>query len=281
MYIDTTADNTGYFEFVNYLRQTLIEDICLMAQDQLGRVTMPVCIPPIPDNENQSIGPVLMPPTISLNSDSFFSGDSILLTGQTTPHSEINLSLFSDQSRTGYMAVINEKNLLKRTFLAFSLVSSNLNPVRPSYALTLPKKQAKTDANGEFSLRLPSEESQFYRTFAQTIFKKDYSLKSITLNFNVLPGWFTLIKGLIGFLNGLKYRIAEIIIMSQVLVIFALLMRHYLRPHVIARMRALAVMEHPLPVLTSHELLLQEHELALKTLLEEERTLHEKDERLS
>ena len=46
LYRSTDANSeTGKFEFASTFPNTLVEDICLVAQDKLNRVTMPVCIP--------------------------------------------------------------------------------------------------------------------------------------------------------------------------------------------------------------------------------------------
>lgn len=275
MYRDTVADNNGYFSFTDFFLKTYVEDICITAQDQAGRVTMPVCIPPSPSNENQSVGPVLMPPTISLNRDSFYSGDSVIISGQTTPQTNIQLSLFTDESKSG-LAFINNKSLSVpvRTTLAIKYVQGLFDPVKPSYAATRPKIKATVDKKGNFTLALPSNDPEYFRTFAQTIYNSDFSLKSITLNFNVFPGWFAFIKWAISFFSGLKSRWFELVIFSQIVLIAYLILHRYLQPHVIARMRSLAVIEHPLPLLTEHQLALQEHELNLQELMEEKQALN-------
>lgn len=273
MYADTTADKGGYFEFRSFFSQQIVEDICLTAQDQAGRVTMPVCIPPIPSNENQSIGPVIMPPTISLNSDSFYTGDTVVVSGQTTPQTDVQLSLFTDESKTKLGSVRDSKPIAYRILMALEAARAWLSPVRPSYASTQPKQAAKVDRLGNFSVVVPSSDATYYRTFAQTIRNKDYSLKSITLNFDIFPGWFLIMKLLIGFFSGLKARFAEIVILSQVILIAYLLIRHFLQPHSIARMRSLAIMEHPLPVFTEHELVIREHEQRLDNLVRQKEAL--------
>lgn len=275
MYRDTTADRTGYFTFVDFFIQTYVEDICLMAQDQAGRVTMPVCIPPTPDEVNHSIGPVIMPPTLSLNNDTFYSGDAVILSGQTAPHSDIQLSLFTDESKSGLGALQDRSLPLTGKILALGrFFGSKLALVPPSYAATKPKQSIKVDDKGNFTMALKSSDPEYFRTFAQTLFRSDYSMKSVTLNFNIFPGWFAFIKWAIGLFNSLKGRIPELIILSQIVLVVYLFLRHYLQPHRIANMRALALIEHPLPVLTEHELVLREHELNLEELIAEKEALN-------
>ncbi|MFA5136571.1 MAG: hypothetical protein WC489_04215 [Patescibacteria group bacterium] len=263
MYSDTIADNSGYFEFLNFFSQLLVEDICLTAEDSFGRVTMPVCIPPIPSEESQSIGPVIMPPTISINNDNFFTGDSITITGKTTPDTQIQLSLFTDELKTSYRALYQDKNISFQKKLLSSLlyINRSINPVRITHAMTLPKRDISVNATGDFTLKLSSEDPEYFRTFAQTILQKSFSSKSITLNFTIFPGWFILLRFLLGFLSGLKNRLVEIVLFSQMIIVAYFFLRRYFRPHTIAHMRALALQEHALPVIQPHEIVLQQHDL--------------------
>ena len=245
LYRKTTADaTTGKFEFVSAFPSTLIEDICLVAQDKLNRVTMPVCIPPPSQQDNVSIGPIIMPPTVSINNNNFYTGDRIIVSGQTVPSTDIKLSFFTDESKTSFMA--------------------HLNPIRETYAATLPKQDIKVDSKGNFTMNLPFEDPQYYRTFAQTVYEKAFSQKSVTLNFDIFPGWFIIMKTLLGLLAGLKSRLFEIILLSQVLLIAYYVIHHFGQPHTIARMRSLALREHPALMMVEHALLLQEHEVLLQ-----------------
>lgn len=242
LYRSTDANSeTGKFEFASTFPSTLIEDICLVAQDKLNRVTMPVCIPPPPPNSKIAIGPVIMPPTVSINNNNFFTGDRIIVSGQTVPSTEIKLSFFTDESKTSFMA--------------------RLNPIRETYAATLPKRDIKVDKQGNFTMNLPFEDPQYYRTFAQTVFEKAFSQKSVTLNFDIFPGWFIIMKSFLALFAALKGRLFEIILLVQVLLILYYVIRRFSRPHIIARMRSLTLREHPALLMVEHALLLQEHEL--------------------
>jgi hypothetical protein len=240
LYRSTKADpETGKFEFSPTIPDTLVEDICLVAQDTLNRVTMPVCIPPPPPNSKNAIGPVIMPPTVSINNNNFYTGDRIIISGQTVPSTDIKLSFFTDEAKTSFMAL--------------------LNPVRGVYAATLPKRDIRVDGQGNFTVNLPFEDPQYYRTFAQTVFEKAFSQKSVTLNFDIFPGWFTIMKSFLTLLTALKGRLFEIIILSQILLISYYLIHRFAQPHKIARLRSLALRE-PRPLLrVEHTLLLQEH----------------------
>lgn len=246
MYSDTQADDMGYFEFRNFFSQLLIEDVCLTAQDLEGRTTMPVCIPPVPSQINLSIGPIIMPPTIGLNSDSFFTGDTVTVSGRTTPNTTIKLSMFTDESKTSYRAL--------------------WSPIHTTYAATIPKVDIKVDKKGGFSMKFPSDDPQYYRTFAQTLLENSISGKSVTLNFDIFPGWFIIMRFIFGFFQGLKSRWFEILLISQIIIFFIWLVKRFGHPHHIAALKALAIRLHPVPMVTQHELLLQEHELLLNEL---------------
>ncbi|OGK62846.1 hypothetical protein A2334_03090 [Candidatus Roizmanbacteria bacterium RIFOXYB2_FULL_38_10] len=266
MYSDTIADNKGYYEFRNFFSTFLIEDLCLTSQDQFGRVTMPLCIPPIPSEKDSSIGPIIMPPTLSLNNNNFFSGDQITASGQTVPSTNIELSMFTDETKTSLRSLFQDKDkpFSKKLFLAYLMFKKKLNPIPISYAASLPKKNIVVDNKGNFSLVLSSDDPQYYRTFAQTIFEKAFSQKSITLNYDIFPGWFILMKFILGFLLSLKSRLLEIVFLLQIFIIAYYLIHHHLQPYKIARKRALALIDHPLPMKIEGQLLLQEKELVLE-----------------
>ncbi len=260
MYMDTTADAEGYFEFGSFFSRLLIEDICLVAQDEAGRVSPPVCIPPVPSSDSDAIGPVIMPPTLSLTGDSFYSGDEVSLTGQTTPNTEVNLSLFTDETKSGLTTLRDsEAPVERRLYAAISLAAGRLNPFRQVYAASLPKQTIKVDKKGNFTLKLGSEDPQYYRTFGQTVLEKAFSPKSVTLNFDIFPGWFVIMKFILGFLGGLRSRILEIVMFAQVAGLAWYLMHRFTHPHRLSRLRALALREHPLPMITEHELVSLRH----------------------
>ncbi|PIY69177.1 hypothetical protein COY90_02010 [Candidatus Roizmanbacteria bacterium CG_4_10_14_0_8_um_filter_39_9] len=242
MYSDTEADDTGYFEFTRLFTSRVIEDICLIAQDTDNRNTTPVCIPPIPSTENASIGPVVMPPTLSINGGSFFTGDTITMSGQTTPDTTIKLSMFTVDSNTKLKA--------------------SLGPMfSPVYAATLPKQDLKVSKNGKFTYSPPSDDPQYFRSFAQTMFQSALSPRSIMLNFDILPFWFITIKFFFGLWDAMKKHIVEIVLLAQTLLLFYLLYRHFFRPHAIARSRALMLRSHNFPQMISHTLQIIPHEL--------------------
>ena len=92
----TTADGEGYFQFNNRFSPFSKREACLSSKDQFGRLSSPVCLPPFPVDYNVSIGPVIMPPTVSLDKKDYFMGDQVMLSGQAVPNTEVKLSVFGD-----------------------------------------------------------------------------------------------------------------------------------------------------------------------------------------
>ncbi len=213
----TIADNQGYFEFKNHPSPLAPKEICLSAKDQLGRVSAPLCLPPFPIDANVTIGPVIMPPTVSLNNSPggvYFTGDETILSGQTLPKTEVDLSVFIDTTNNPLALV-----------------------VKPVEALTFPQLTTKSDHKGNFSLSLPSSQPDFFHLFAQANYKDLPSPQSITLNVKILPIW--MIIWLI-----IKGRFIEIIIAAQILGLIIYFLRRYLHPHLIARERAITLRGH-------------------------------------
>lgn len=207
----TTANSEGYFEFTNLYSPLTTIEACLIAQDQLGRLTSPVCLPPFPIDYDTNIGPVLMSPTVSLNKNSYFSGDEVILSGQTIPNTDVDFSTFIDE----------KKSVLDYLF--------------PSvYGYTFPQLNTQSDAAGNFSLSLPSYHTQYFRLFAQTSYLGSISPESIRLNLNILPIWITIF-------TFLKSRLLEMFLLTELAVMSIFFLRRFLFPHIIARDRMLAL----------------------------------------
>ncbi|MFH0852812.1 MAG: hypothetical protein V1853_00160, partial [bacterium] len=85
IYDKTYADSNGFFKFNNRFSPFSPREACLSSKDQFGRISFPVCLPAFPIKYNVSIGPVLIPPTLSLNQEYYYLNDQITLSGQTIP----------------------------------------------------------------------------------------------------------------------------------------------------------------------------------------------------
>jgi len=213
IYDQTNADDEGYFKFDNRFSPYSPREACLSAKDQFGRITAPTCLPPFPVKYNVNIGPVLIPPTISLNKDIYYMNDEIILSGQTVPDSDVNLSVFTKNSSLS-------SSLSSKIFHLTSII-------KPVSAFTFPLLAAKSDKGGNFTLSLPSSNPENFRLFAQTGFDRSISAESIKLNFKVYPIWMVIINFFLMFFNLIKPRLLEIIILGEILYLaFAVL--HYL-----------------------------------------------------
>lgn len=160
----TQSDSTGYFEFNNFYISAQALEMCLEAVDRNLRTTNPVCIPsPSQSDSNASIGPVILPPSLSINNGSFMVNQTVAATGESIPNTEVNISFFSE----------DKPALVPKT-----------------YAFALPVYTVETDEKGYYSLNLPSSSSNAFRVFSQALFNSQPSPKSNTLTFKVFsPFW--------------------------------------------------------------------------------------------
>lgn len=222
IYDQTYSNDTGYFEFKNRFSPLNPKEACLISQDQLGRVTSPTCIPPFPTQYDVNIGPVLMSPTLSLNQENYYIGDEIIASGQTIPNTKISFSTFIDETKS-----------------LWNIVSWGL--VKPVNAYTFPQLTAVADEKGNYSISLPSSDNSFFRIFTQSEYNSANTPKSNKLNIKIYPVWMIIIHLFIGIFSLLKSRLLELIIICELLMVFAFLMRRYFHPHIIAGNRALAL----------------------------------------
>ena len=106
----TTADDKGYFEFDNRFSPLSPREACLTSKDQFGRLSSPVCLPPFPIKYDVNIGPVIMPPTVSLNNppigSDYFIGDQVMLSGQAVPNTDVKLSVFGTGNDSKLSSII-------------------------------------------------------------------------------------------------------------------------------------------------------------------------------
>lgn len=197
------ADNEGYFQFSTLFSSNSSREACLSSKDQFGRLSSPVCLPPFPAGNDVSVGPVIMPPTVSLNSQNYYMGDQVTLSGQAVPNTEVNLSVFGDNNRV-----------------------SNFALIRPVEAFTFPELKVKSDNNGNFSINLPSSNPNKFRLFAQANFMKSVSTNSINLNFDILPIWMVILRYFQFFISLIYPRLLEIVILFEIIYIINTIRNH-------------------------------------------------------
>ena len=163
----TYSDATGYWLFDKVLLPKNPLDLCLNSTDENSRYTAPVCIPaPPPTNYHTDTGPILLPPTISLDRDQINPYDTVITSGQSIPNSQVYLHFYKvNDSATSFPKSI--------------------------FAYSLPPLLAITDSQGNFSVNLPTAYNSDYRLYASSRFKDNYSPKSNTLIY-LLPSLFIL-----------------------------------------------------------------------------------------
>ena len=195
----TYSDSTGFFIFDKTLLPQNPSDLCLTSADQDSRHTTPICIPSPPTTNYQTnIGPILLPPTISLENDKINPNSTVITSGQSIPNSQISLHFYK----------VNDKGI------SFP---------KEVQAYSLPSVVATTDKDGHFSINLPTAYSSNYRLFASAKFNDDYSPKSNTLIY-ILPSLFYI------FLQQNRFLIFLLPLFLFTITIFVYLLRLYFLP---------------------------------------------------
>lgn len=161
------SDQNGYFIFDKTLLPKNPSDLCLSSIDNNSRETTPICFPPPPaTNYHTDIGPILLPPTISLENNQINPNSTVITSGQSIPHSQVNINFYK---------VNNSAKSFPKEANAYSL----------------PSITATTDELGNFSLNLPTAYASDYRLYATAKFDNNYSPKSNTLVY-ILPSLFSI-----------------------------------------------------------------------------------------
>ncbi|MGI5840747.1 MAG: hypothetical protein ACOX6N_00790 [Patescibacteria group bacterium] len=161
------SNSEGYFEFDRSFLPENPSDLCLTSIDNSSRRSHPVCIPPPPEsNFITEIGPILLPPTLSLDADQIKPNSTALASGQSIPESTVNIYLYQIDSQAP-------------TF------------PKEAQAFSLPQFTVATDSSGNYSFSLPTSYASNYRLFAAAIHNSSNTPKSNTLTYN-LPTLFYL-----------------------------------------------------------------------------------------
>jgi len=166
LHLQTTTKPSGYFAFSRQAISPDTREICLYSINSQNQHSAAVCIPPPPPNRYYThIGPVLLPPTIILNSALINPNSTTIASGESIPSSTVNIHLYQ---------------------------TTNQAPIFPSQvsAFSLPNFSTLADEFGHFSLTIPTSYSSDYRLFATTLFQNNPSPKSNTL-FYSLPRLFS------------------------------------------------------------------------------------------
>lgn len=159
------SDSTGFFVFNKTVLPRLPGSLCLTSYDDYHRPSTPLCLPELPEtNYHTDLGPILLPPILSINESSISPGQTVAASGKTIPLSTITIYLYQQST----------PQLFPQAALAASL----------------PKFTTQSDAAGNYSFSLPTVYATDYRLFATTTFDNDYPTpKSNTLVFRLPSLW--------------------------------------------------------------------------------------------
>lgn len=199
------ANKQGYFFFDRvFLPQPTPEypELCLTSIDTQSRISFPTCLPSLPTGPYEIIvGPVLLPPTISLEKGNYLPGKQVAAQGATIPNTEVTIFLANDSSTS---------------YLASKLVT-------PAYAYSLPKYQIQADENGHFEFSLPANQPVTWRIFAAATHFGSPTPKSNTLTFKILSWWEWLwqkLKEILALFLGLfKPYLWQLIILAEIIIL--------------------------------------------------------------
>jgi len=196
----TYSESDGYFQFDRVLLPKNPSDLCLTSTDDNYRQSYPVCIAAPPATNYQTdIGPILLSPTLSLDSDKITPLETVIASGQSIPNSTVNIYFYQ---------VTNNAFIFPK----------------PAQAFSLPTFSTISDSSGNYSFNLPTAHSSNYRLYAAAVFNDFNSAKSNTLIY-VLPSLFWLF-----WLENSWLIISLLIFIITLSLFFYLLYQTYHRP---------------------------------------------------
>jgi hypothetical protein len=163
----TYSDPAGYYIFDKTILPKDPGELCLSSLDDNSRRSTPVCIPAPPaTNYFTNTGPILLPPTITLDSDNIKPGATTIASGQSIPGSQIDIYLYQ---------VNNSAPIFPKSVQAFGL----------------PVFSTVSDSTGNYNFNLPTAYSSDYRLYSTVKYLDSQSPKSNTLTY-LLPSLFWL-----------------------------------------------------------------------------------------
>ncbi len=167
IYAPSFSDDTGYFEFNKLVLPKNPPELCLQSKDNSNLSSSLVCVPPPPaTNYHTDIGPIILPPTISLGTDNINPNSTVISSGQSIPKSTV----------TVYFYKVNDSGQsFPKTVKAYSL----------------PQVETTTDENGNYNINLPTAYSSDYRLYTSVKYNDNFSPKSNTLLYS-MPSLFWL-----------------------------------------------------------------------------------------
>lgn len=203
----TYSGTNGFFEFSKTFlplpNNLLYPELCLNGIDPVGLATPPTCIPPLPaTNLSYDIGPIILPPTISLEVGSAVPGNQTEASGITIPNSEVKIVLAEGGGRS--------------SLAEFSIV-------RLARAYYIPDYTVRSDSRGYFNFNMPTVSPDNWHVFAIAKYSQGIiSPKSNTLTFRVISpttvAMQNILKLILSFLNLPGLIIIEIFVILVILV---------------------------------------------------------------
>ncbi len=229
----TRADKNGFFVFSNLKipKEGKITP-CLFSQDNFGRTSPPVCLPPV-QNQSSAIGPVLLPPTLSVSKSFFFAGDKIIISGQTIPNTPVNLNFFKEKD----------------------LPELSLALVKPALALNKKAVETLSDEKGNFTFVLQTSDAQKMKIISNAVFNNSPSPQSTRLTIKIYPWWMMIILFFKAWVETLKEYLLEILLLFELVIVLYLAYKKLFTPSEITKSRAIVKYRPLLPVkISSQEL---------------------------
>ncbi|MBP9817440.1 hypothetical protein KBC75_01620 [Candidatus Shapirobacteria bacterium] len=161
----TYSNDTGEFVFDKTILPKNPSDLCLTSINVAQIRTTPVCIPPPPStNYHTNIGPILLPPTVALDTSTIKPNSTAIISVLAIPNSTVDIYFFQNSHHASIFP----------SALAFSL----------------PKISTTTSADGTYSLSLPTTYSSDYRVYASVFYQEFASPKSNTLLYKLPSLWY-------------------------------------------------------------------------------------------
>lgn len=204
---NTKTTEDGYFEFTNLTFPTLLSglvghlypEICIWSEDLLDRKTYPTCIPPLSlAILTRRIGPILLSPTLGIESSKIPQGKQVIAYGTTTPNTEVNIFLANKD--------------IRKIFQLIPEIS----------AFNLPKYSITSNQKGYFEFTLPTSDSDNWKVYAASNYQGNNSPKSYTLSFEVKGPIMTIIENYEDTLRAKKPSYLLIVILIEILIIIVL-----------------------------------------------------------
>ncbi len=168
----TSSDTKGYFVIDPLPISLEAKELCLTTIDSEKRSGFPLCIS-IPNFDFDTIGeigPIYLPPTLSLTAGSVLQKGKMEARGVTIPNTKVIVSIFENSAGT-------------RTSKISSFLLGNFIPT--VYGAEMPFITVNSDLRGYFTINLPTDNVSTYRIFAKAIYKAIPTPKSQTLTFYI------------------------------------------------------------------------------------------------